>query len=149
MVWPGPKTTEGMAEWGFSRVQFIKEINRMKAAKDKFGSDKAYFVGSDGKQAHYNRYVEFGTRYMEAHPYIRPAARAARRHQNRIIDEAVAGVRVSKIWGEGGMNVADQILLRTARFCLREMKERVPQPGKSKGYATGNLKDSLYLARIR
>lgn len=42
--------------------------------------------------AHYAGYVEFGTRYMIAQPYLRPAAEAVRQRRNRRLGQIVKGL---------------------------------------------------------
>lgn len=110
--------------WGVDLLGFASVVEVIDDIQVRLDDDAVYVVGTN---VEYAVYVEFGTRYQDAQPFLFPAAREAERNMDRIV---------------AGSTSLEGAVKRVALFIEREASERAPVD-------TGRLRASIAAERVR
>lgn len=110
--------------WGVNLMGYANVLETLQNLKLKFDGDTVYVVSSG---AEYSVYVEYGTRNMQAQPFLRPAVKHVQNNMASIVE---------------GADSEAQVVKKIAFAIERKASELAPVD-------TGNLKANVESRRIR
>ena len=106
----------------------VRGTEEVKGLIDRIRSGLRDSVWVVGVGVHYAAFVEMGTRYMRAQPYLRPAAQQVMRTEFRQIEQSA--------------NSMPEVVERTAKAIEQRAKAMAP-------IDTGRLRASIQASRVR